>query len=84
MSFLAPSWAAIKNQGGPAICSSFVGERHLWDHRESLLQLAGRGVMERAGLEDQRRGILSRFGPQAMRNTLVLLWCIFGVLEILN
>ena len=27
---------------------------------------------------------LPRFGPQTMRNTLVLLWCIFGVLELLN
>ena len=55
------------------------GERHLWDHREYLLRLVGHGVVERAGLGDQHGGILSRFGPQAMRNTLILLWCVYLV-----
>ena len=41
-----------------------------------------RGAVQRAGLEDQRGGILSKFGPQTMPNTLVLLWCVFGVLEL--
>ena len=52
--------------------------------KRAALKLPGRGAVKRAGLEDQRGGTLSRFGPQVMRNTLVLLWCIFGVLEILN
>ena len=50
----APTWRAKD-----------VGERHLWDHRESLVRLAGRGAVERAGLEDQRGGIQVRSASDA-------------------
>ena len=56
-----------------------VQERHLWDHGEFLLRLPGRGAVKRAGLEDQRGGVLSRFGPRVMRNTLLLLVCVYVV-----
>ena len=36
------------------------GKRHLWDPGESLLQLAGRGVAQRAGLKGQREGFFTQ------------------------
>ena len=44
----------------------------------------GRGVVQRAGLEDQHEGIFTQVWAAKMRNTLLLLLCIFGVLEFLN
>ena len=41
--------------------------------------VGGHGAVERAGLEDQHGGNLSRFGPQVMRNTLLLLVCVYLV-----
>ena len=36
------------------------GKRHLWDPGESLVRLAGRGAVQRAGLKDQREGIFTQ------------------------
>ena len=41
--------------------------------------VGGCGAVERAGLRDQHGAELSRFGPQVMRNTLLLLVSIYLV-----
>ena len=55
------------------------GKRHLREHEESLLlRLAGTGLWKERDCEINTGG-LSRFGPQVMRNTLLLLVYVYLV-----
>ena len=57
--------------------------QHLWG-QGPYYGWRGMGLRKEQVEKINTRGFLPRFGPQTMRNTLVLLLCVFGVLEFLN